>query len=630
MNTTHRKLNSGSASGVGIRGRLLTGFTAVVIVFMMSAFVSLYFLSSVRNDASIFNQYDVTAEFTIGDLQSAVVELEVDVQGLLFVRETNLRQKIDSQIETVDKLVSTGNTNISSLNSQIVADKWKILIDNLDNYKAKIGEMLKLIDANAIDKAIETYKSDLIPLTRKLNDSFNVVSFDHSRTNGLLDAMAMNMTDDMNDINSSVNMIYFSMILFLAIGFIISYAIAIFTARSILRPVNYAIDVANRVASGERDTVIEINSADETGRLLDALSVMRDSIKNNEDEIRRTAEENRKLYDSIVKSANLFSQHCSRVSGGDLKKRLDLDESGMDQEVMARLGKDLNAMTDNLSGVTKDIIQACTSMVSTLQEVRHAVDAQSSGASEQASSINQITASVTEIEKSAIQTMTKAKDLGGVAEKTRQRGQQGLESIESSVMGMKSVKDKVQVIAQTILDLSRQTQQVGEITSVVNNLAQQSKMLALNASIEAAKAGDAGKGFAVVAAEVKNLAEQSEQSTSQVQKILEDIRIATEKAVMVTEEGTKGVDTGLTMIERTGDIIRDLNEVIREATIASQQIEAAVRQESAGIEQITAGMNEINTVTASFVESVSQTSEAMDDLSSVSNKLKSSVEIYKV
>src|SRR6476469_7503410 len=138
---------------------------------------------------------------------------------------------------------------------------------------------------------------------------------------------------------------------------------------------------------------------------------------------------------------------------------------------------------------------------------------------------------------------------------------------------MKSVRDKVQIIAQTILDLSKQTQQIGEITSVVNNLAQQSKMLALNASIEAAKAGEAGKGFAVVATEVKNLAEQSEHSTAQVQKILEDIRHATEKAVMVTEEGTKGVDYGTQLIEQTGDIIRNLNDVISETTIASEQIE---------------------------------------------------------
>ena len=130
--------------------------------------------------------------------------------------------------------------------------------------------------------------------------------------------------------------------------------------------------------------------------------------------------------------------------------------------------------------------------------------------------------------------MEKAKVLGDVARQTKDKGNLGIQSVEKSIQSMKALYDKVHIISQSILDLSGQTQQVGEITAVVNTLAQQSKMLALNASIEAAKAGEAGKGFAVVASEVKNLAEQSEQSTSQVQKILEDIRHGAEKSVMVT------------------------------------------------------------------------------------------------
>jgi len=303
---------------------------------------------------------------------------------------------------------------------------------------------------------------------------------------------------------------------------------------------------------------------------------------------------------SIVQHVNIFRVHSNRIASGDLTKRLTI-ESG---DEMGQLGNDLNIMTEGLSGITKQINQASHSMVTTLEEVRRAVEMQSSGASEQASSINEITASLEEIEKSSAQTMEKAKSLGIVAERTREKGQLGLEAVEQSILGMKTVRDKVQTIAETILELSRQTQQVGEITAVVNNLAQQSKMLALNASIEAAKAGEAGKGFAVVASEVKNLAEQSEQSTTQVQKILEDIRHATEKAVMATEEGTKGVDHGTELVEQTGDVVRSLSDVIHETTIASQQIEAAIRQESIGIEQITAGMNEINQVTSSFVSSV--------------------------
>jgi methyl-accepting chemotaxis protein len=329
---------------------------------------------------------------------------------------------------------------------------------------------------------------------------------------------------------------------------------------------------------------------------------------------------------SILQYVNIFREHSNRVASGNLTERIRIQS----QDEMGQLGNDLNIMTERLASIAQQITEASHNMVTTIDEVKHAVDAQSSGASEQASSINEITASLEEIEKSSMQTIEKAKSLGEVAEQTKQKGLLGLEAVEQSINGMKDVREKVQTIAETILELSNQTQQVGEITSVVNRLAQQSKMLALNASIEAAKAGEAGKGFAVVASEVKNLAEQSENSTMQVQKILEDISRATEKAVMATEEGTKGVDHGTHLVEQTGEIVRNLSDVIHDATMASQQIEAAIHQEGIGIEQITAGMNEINQVTASFVSSVQQTTEAIENLSTISRNLKKYIDVYKI
>lgn len=628
-NLSPGQLQKNSQHNLGIRGRLLAGYATVVLVFITSVLVSLYFIFEVKKDAMQFISYDIPATHSVVDLQASMMDIRLDMQTLLFINDSATREKIDQNISDMNGLVKRIDSYVVSINNSVISDGWSSLKLELSAYMGKVSVVLQLLDSNQKEKAIDTYKSIIIPASRKLVSAFNVDMGSGRQHAGLQDELNNLLVADMSDINKQINFIFLSTLIFLLLSVIISYISATITSRSIVNPIKYAIVIANSVASGERDININVDKHDETGLLLDSLNKMKNSIKESEEKIRQKSEENEKLYHDVVKAANLFSEHSGRVASGDLTRRLELN-GGLDQEMMQRLGQDLNKMTDNLSSVTKDIMGACSSMVSTLDEVRHAVDAQSSGASEQASSINQITASITEIEKSAAQTMNKARDLGGVAEKTRQSGQMGLESIENSVMGMKSVKDKVQMIAQTILDLSRQTQQVGEITAVVNNLAQQSKMLALNASIEAAKAGDAGKGFAVVAAEVKNLAEQSEQSTSQVQKILEDIKIATEKAVMVTEEGTKGVENGLQMIEKTGDVIRDLNEVIREASIASQQIEAAVRQESAGIEQITAGMNEINTVTASFVDSVAQTTEAMDGLSGVARKLKSSVEIYKV
>lgn len=328
----------------------------------------------------------------------------------------------------------------------------------------------------------------------------------------------------------------------------------------------------------------------------------------------------------IIMPLESFRTYSSKIAAGDLTQRLDIKSS----DEIGHLGMDLNRMTESLAEITKRITESSNSMLVTLEEVQHTATLQSTSISEQASSINEITASLEEIDKSANQTFEKAKNLGQIAEKTSQKGQTGLNALEQSIEGMNSIRDKVQTIAKTILELSNQTQQVGEITAVVNTLALQSKMLALNASIEASKAGEAGKGFAVVAAEVKNLAEQSAQSTTQVQKIIEDIRHATEKAVIVTEEGTKGVDNGMALVEQMGDIVHALTEAINETMIASQQIEAAVRQENLGIEQITAGMNEINQVTASFVHTVRQTTDSIVQLGTIAKHIKDSVAIYKI
>ncbi|HTM63027.1 MAG TPA: HAMP domain-containing methyl-accepting chemotaxis protein [Gammaproteobacteria bacterium] len=621
---------NGQNKHFGIRARLLTGFASVVLVFVISSMVTLYFVRSIQSDTHEFLSYYLPSQHNLIDMQSEVNELQLYVTTLVLLHDNTMRDKIDKEVKVIRNLMTETDSTIKILKSNDISKRWRNISSNIDEYQDKLQLAINAVDSGSPDKAVDIYKNDILPLSHKLNNSFNAEVDAQENQHGIVDVMNIVLNDDVIDIGRQVDTLFKYSIIFVCISVLLSYIIATLTSRSILSPISYAIDIAKNIAAGRRDIDIKIKKFDETGVLLDALKSMLKSIKDSEIKINEIANENKKLYESVVKAANLFSKHTGRVASGDLVDRIDIGSGLINQESMVTLGNDLNHMTDNLATITNDIMQACTSMVSTLEEVRHAVDAQSSGASEQASSINEITASITEIEKSATQTMNKAKELGGVAEKTRQSGQRGLESIESSVMGMKAVRDRVQLIAQTILDLSRQTQQVGEITSVVNNLAQQSKMLALNASIEAAKAGDAGKGFAVVASEVKSLAEQSEESTSQVQKILEDIRIATEKAVMVTEEGTKGVDDGLQMIEHTGEIIRDLNDVIREASIASQQIEAAVRQEGAGIEQITAGMNEINTVTASFVESVSQTSEAMDNLSKVTNKLKSSVDTYKI
>jgi methyl-accepting chemotaxis protein len=139
-------------------------------------------------------------------------------------------------------------------------------------------------------------------------------------------------------------------------------------------------------------------------------------------------------------------------------------------------------------------------------------------------------------------------------------------------------------------------------------------MLALNASVEAARAGEEGKGFAVVALEVRNLADQNRDATVQVREILGEIQRATNAAVMVTEEGSKGVDQGQLLVNRAGDSIRDLSHAIEEAAMAAMQIAASTRQQTIGMDQLTQAMRTIKHSTAEMVTSTMQVEASVQRL----------------
>jgi methyl-accepting chemotaxis protein len=195
---------------------------------------------------------------------------------------------------------------------------------------------------------------------------------------------------------------------------------------------------------------------------------------------------------------------------------------------------------------------------------------------------------------------------------------------------MKLIRQRVENIAETILMLSGRTQQIGEIIDTVNALADQSKLLALNASIEAARAGEEGKGFAVVAMEVRQLAEQSRGATARVRDILNEIQQATNTAVMVTEEGSKGAEAGMGLVERAGESIRELSATLEEATQAAVQIAASTHQQTNGMDQLSGAMVQIRQASTQTAAGTQQTERSAQDLMDMAHQLEQTASRYKL
>jgi methyl-accepting chemotaxis protein len=340
-----------------------------------------------------------------------------------------------------------------------------------------------------------------------------------------------------------------------------------------------------------------------------------------------------KDLDTVTLSKEALQQRIAQyleligdIADGHLSGRVKVD--GNDE--LAQLGKDLNHMVQRLAGMAGSVTISSNSILETAKEVKSAVATQSSGASQQASAINETTTTLEQINATAQQNLDKATSLYDVTKLAKSEGFDGLDAVKTAIVAMQDIHDNMADISTHITELNERLQQIEEITNTVDDLAQQSRMLALNASIESAKAGEAGKGFSIVAEEVKELAEQSRQAAAQVKNILSEVSKASNRAVQSVASGNAGADRGAELTERAGDVLQRLNKVINDAALSSQQIVASIRQETAGIEQIRIAMQEINSITSQFVTATQQTDNAAEKFTDNAAQLQEMVSHFKI
>jgi len=321
----------------------------------------------------------------------------------------------------------------------------------------------------------------------------------------------------------------------------------------------------------------------------------------------------RRLDDTLSEYASTLD----RIAAGNLRERLDIpDDYGISREeqIVVRLGETINRTLDRIQDVIVEINNALQRIDSDTQAILDATSRQIVMANEQDAVVTETTATVNEVRATVTETAERAQSVAETAQVSVDISKNGSEAVSETITGMEIIRHRVEDIADNILVLSEHTQQIGEIIATVNNLADQSRMLALNASVEAARAGEEGKGFAVVAMEVRNLADQNRDATIQVREILGEIQRATNAAVMVTEEGSKGVDTGQVLVNRAGDSIHDLASAIEEAAMAAMQIAASTRQQTIGMDQLTSAMRTIKHATTETVSSTMQVEASVQRL----------------
>jgi methyl-accepting chemotaxis protein len=313
------------------------------------------------------------------------------------------------------------------------------------------------------------------------------------------------------------------------------------------------------------------------------------------------------------------------IAAGDLSLA-SITESRKDE--VGVLGKALSRIAESLRWIG-EIAEAAILLGSSASEILASTTQVASGTAETAAAISETTTTVEEVRQAARLSSEKAKIVSDNAQRIAQVSQSGQRAVEDTTTGMLNIRDQMESIALAIVRLSEQGQSIGAIIASVTDLADQSKLLAVNAAIEAARAGDQGRGFAVVALEIKSLADQSKQATAQVREILGEVQRATGAAVMATERGNKAVEAGVKQSAQAGEAILALAESSTEAAQTATQIVASSQQQVVGMDQIGIAMESINQAGAQTAASMRQAETAAQNLHELGLKMKGLVEQYK-
>jgi len=258
---------------------------------------------------------------------------------------------------------------------------------------------------------------------------------------------------------------------------------------------------------------------------------------------------------------------------------------------------------------------------SSSSELQAVANQQATGAKEQATAMNEISTTISELLATSRQIAESAQRVAQIAEETARSARGGLQTVERAHECIAGIRRQVDLIVNHMLDLGRKSQHIGAVLDIVSELAEQTNILAINATIEAAGAGDAGRRFAIVADEIRKLADRVAGSTKEIRGLIEDVRSAVNTTVMATETGSKTVDAGTKQFEHVASSFKQIADLVTTTTEAAREIELSTKQQMTAVEQVDVAIANIAQASRETEASSSQTLQTASQLAGLSKDL---------
>jgi methyl-accepting chemotaxis protein len=545
--------------------------------------------------------------------------------------------KIDSDIKSAQDFKQKFTASMESLRPLLTTDKGRELYDktmtDYQQFITFVDEVLVFAKDDKDDEALAAI-AQAGDVTTAMLDYLN-------QLNGLKVEVADQRYQSSNEIFKQTQFL-----IFIVSGVIVlfGFGIAFFLARSISSGVGQMAKVADGISNGELEHQITVKSKDEVGDMAQSF-------------IRMTA------------YLNTMAEAANQMASGDLTHDVtpisDRDVLGnafaqmiMNLRISVAEVQDnaesLAAASQQLSSASNQAGEATNQIATTIQQIAQGTSQQSESISNTVQSVEMVGQSIQDVARGAReqaagvqkasyisnQVSTSLQKLAEAAQGSADGGsaaqaasKKGVETVENTIKAMQSIQDKVGQSATKVREMGDRSDQIGAIVETIEDIASQTNLLALNAAIEAARAGEHGKGFAVVADEVRKLAEKSASATKEIAGLIRGIQGTVQEAVMAMEAGAKEVEVGVTRANEAGAALDSITEtaqtvykggieavdVAKQALLASSELVSAMESVSAVVEENTAATDEMNT-------SAGKVTSAMENIASISEENSAAVE----